>query len=299
MRARIVNDAYSLLLTRAGSAPIRNSVQLVRADLMKTTAKTRLREILSKRGGWYKSFDDGVDSIIFAVYTGVRFTSIGSRGASVCAEIDTPPGRARSSHSGERLSFWEHKKLMNGSLIALVWKSGGEVSIHLGTVASSADDLKASAKQKRDTVAIQLSFFDPGTELRILQELKHKNESVGDVKILLEATVLYESIRPFLEALRVEPELVPFSQYLVHHPQGFFRHFKISPPKRAMLPGFQYQLSSLFPSDAGIRDLRLSVSDPQSVELARSELKRASRLDPSQADALVDVLMREVALIQG
>jgi hypothetical protein len=256
---------------------------------------------MSKRGGRYKSFDDKEDSVIFSVYTGVHFTSMAPsiRGFAVRAEIDAPPGRARAAQSGARVSFWENKKLMMGSLVALVWKSAGEVEVHLGTVASSADDLKASAKQMRESVAVQLSFFDPEVELRILQELKHKSSPVGDVKVLVEAPVMFESIRPFLEALRVEPELVPFSQHLVHHRPHFFRDFKISPPIAATTPGFHYQLSSLFPPEAGVRDLRLSVSDPHSITLARDELKQASRLDPSQADAVVDALTREVALIQG
>jgi len=46
-------------------------------------------------------------------------------------------------------------------------------------------------------------------------------------------------------------------------------------------------------------DLTLSVMDRELVQQARSQLREKSRLDPSQADAVVDVLTREVALIQG
>jgi hypothetical protein len=46
-------------------------------------------------------------------------------------------------------------------------------------------------------------------------------------------------------------------------------------------------------------ELQLCVTDAASVTVARDELKRCSRLDASQADAVVDCLTREVALIQG
>ena len=118
-------------------------------------------------------------------------------------------------------------------------------------------------------------------------------------KLLIEATVMFESVRPFLEALRVEPESVPFSRYLVHHPPEFYRTLQISPPAYARLPDFSFQLASLFPPESGVEDLKLTPSDPVSILNAREVLKRSSRLDPSQADAMVDALTREVSLIQG
>jgi hypothetical protein len=74
---------------------------------------------------------------------------------------------------------------------------------------------------------------------------------------------------------------------------------EISPPRYALVPGFTYQLASLFPPEAGIGDLKLNVTDPASVEFARGQLKTSSRLDPSQCEAVVDTLTREVSLIQG
>jgi hypothetical protein len=110
---------------------------------------------------------------------------------------------------------------------------------------------------------------------------------------------MFEAIRPFLEALRVEPETIPFREYLVHHPPGFFDTFRIQPPAYALVPNFSYKLSSLFPPEAGIQDLGMSVTDPTSIDHARQELRRASRLDHSQVDAIVETLLRQVSLIQG
>ncbi len=56
-----------------------------------------------------------------------------------------------------------------------------------------------------------------------------------------------------------------------------------------------FQLASLFDAEAGVNDLTLSVMDRESVQQARTQLQERSHLDPSQADAVVDVLTREVA----
>lgn len=118
------------------------------------------------------------------------------------------------------------------------------------------------------------------------------------MKLLIEAAVMFGSIRPFLEALRVEPESVPFGLCLVHRPPEFFRTLQISPPAYATLPDYSFQLASLFPADSGVDDLNLVASDPASIESARDILKRSSVLDPSQADATVDALTRELSLIR-
>ena len=43
----------------------------------------------------------------------------------------------------------------------------------------------------------------------------------------------------------------------------------------------------------------LDITNPLSVVRARDQLQRLSILDPSQAEAVVDTLTREVSLIQG
>ena len=110
---------------------------------------------------------------------------------------------------------------------------------------------------------------------------------------------MFASVRPFLEALRVEPTTVPFTRYLVHRPPNTLSSVQVDPPAYARLPGFAFQLESLFDSAAGVDDLKLSVDDQESVRSARELLSSQSRLDPSQADAVIDALTREVALIQG
>lgn len=267
-------------------------------DDLKTSSwkKTRLAEIFKKRGGKYRG-----DQVMFNVYTNVSFEPLmpDRRGISVGLGLDSPPGRARSKQVKERVAFWEKKNLVSGGLVALVWKSGGELSVHLAILASSSHDLTDSAKKHAERIGVRVVFFDPSVELRILQRLKRPELDKHDTKILVEAPVMFEAIRPFLEALKVSPESIPFGRYLVLRPPHFFDTFVVHPPVYATAPGFHFQLASLFPSDSGVRDLKLFVNDHTSVVNVRQALRQRSRLDPSQADAVVDTLIREVSLIQG
>ncbi|KAF8813222.1 P-loop containing nucleoside triphosphate hydrolase protein, partial [Phlegmacium glaucopus] len=191
------------------------------------------------------------------------------------------------------------KRLFQGGLIALIWESGGDVSVHLGTIASSTRDLSDYVKQDKEHVKFGVVFFDPSLELKILQELRNPHTSAKGTKILVESPVMFEAIRPFLEALRTEPEDVPFSRYLVLQPHERLASCALEAPRYARLPKFQFRLDSLFHEDAGVENLMLSVADPVSIDCARRTLRSKSRLDPSQADAVIDTLTREVALIQG
>lgn len=283
------------------------AVQLVYDDLEKLQIRrTKLWDLLQKQGGKYRSLVDTQDSLMFNVYTGVQFRSLdpGWKGISVRIVIDTPPGRGRSGPAGQRVSFWESmsgKRLSQGGLIALVWKSERGTTVHLGVIASSSRELTDSVRLSPDYIELRIVFFDASIELRILEELRkirHSN-SYSDTKLLVESPVMFEAIRPFLQALQTEPEDIPFSRYLVHQPSAQLETIEIQPPQYARLPDFKFELSSLFDAESRIDHLTLTISDRESVQRARSQLRQRSRLDPSQADAVVDALTREVALIQG
>ncbi|KAG5648635.1 hypothetical protein DXG03_003246 [Asterophora parasitica] len=296
-------DIQFRLLREELTAPLRTSVQLVREDFTSHKKKTHLSEIIKARGGKYRGMADAQESIMFNVYTGIKFSSLlpDRRGLSVSFSFDAPPGRARSPQSNARKAFWEGmsgKRMMQGGLVALVWKRGAQVDVHLGVLASSVKDITESVNASRDRVSARVVFFDPDVELRILHLLKDPaSQNDGNV-IMVEAPVMFEAIRPFLEALKIEPESIPFGQYLPHRPPGFFVESSVRPPQYARTPGFAYQLAPLFPPEAGVDDLKLYVNDADSIARARRELQR-SRLDRSQAEAVVDALTREVALIQG
>lgn len=289
------------------SAPLRKAVQLVHDDLNEPQIKkTKLWDLLQKQGGKYRGLVDTQDSLMFNVYTGVQFMSLVPdwKGISTSILIDTPPGRARSGRPSQRAAFWESmsgKRLSQGGLIALIWQSGRRITVHLGIIAGSSKELADHVRLDGDHVKLRIIFFDSQVELRVLQELRNARSQNfhTDTKILVESPVMFESIRPFLEALQTEPEDVPFSRYFVHQPPGQLATLDLAPPRYALLPSFKFQLSSLFDADAGVDDLTLSVTDGESIQRARTLLREKSRLDPSQADAVVDTLTREVSLIQG
>ncbi|KAI9460073.1 hypothetical protein HD554DRAFT_1598622 [Boletus coccyginus] len=298
-------DGQFRLLREELTAPLRRAVQLVQDDMNDLNQrKTRLGEILQRGGGKYHGVDDSHESLMFNVYTDVTFKSLvpDRRGISTSLTVQTPSGRARSAQAGVRTAFWKGmsgKRLVQGGLVALVWQTNRAISVHLGTIASSVTELTEHVQSNANSIKIRVVFFDSEIELRILSELKTGRSLFDGVKVLIESPVLFEAIRPFLEALKTEPETIPFSRYLVFHPSDYLRSCTIDPPKYMRIPGFDFQLSSLFDSGAEVDDLRMSVSDKSSVDRARAELRQASRLDPSQADAVIAALSRELVLIQG
>ncbi|KAJ7496030.1 hypothetical protein B0H11DRAFT_2171669 [Mycena galericulata] len=298
-------DIQFRLLREELTASLRTSVQLVREDLGSTSQQTMLNQLMKSKGGKYRGHTEGQDQVMFNVYTNVTFSPLvpDRRGLSVGLSIDTPPGRARQDRARARVAFWEGmsgKRLIQGGLVGLVWQTGKVVDVHLGIITSGLKELTDSAgKANGDTrISVRVAFFDPAVEVRILNTLKNHDMAQTGTKVLVEASVMFEAIRPFLEALRVEPESLPFAKYLVHRSDGFLRSMNITAPQYALVPGFKYQLASLFPPEAGVDDLRLDVSDPTSVASVRAQLK-TSRLDASQCEAIVDTLTRELAMIQG
>ncbi|CUA71425.1 NFX1-type zinc finger-containing protein 1 [Mus musculus] [Rhizoctonia solani] len=298
-------DVQFRLLREELIAPIRMATQLILSDLAKPDkATTTLSKFIQEGGGRYRAPANAQESVIFSVFPNVTFQPLvlNNRGTSVGIEFDTPPGKARDKLAQARAEYWEQvskKRLMLGGLVALIWKDqSGAVDIYVGTVASTPRDLAEAAKKSKDRIALRVSFFDAAAELRIVQSLQNRRENTG-IKVLIEAPVFYEGIRPFLEALKADPERLPFSQYLVHQSKTELKQTMVAAPLYSRTPGFSFELKDLFPDSAGVPTLRMITTNPDSVANARAQLVRRSRLDPSQADAVVDSLTRELSLIQG
>ena len=287
------------------SAPLRASIQLILDDLLSPTHDTRLAELMRRHGGKYRGHIANQDAVMFNAYTNVSFGPLtpDRRGMSIALELDSPPGRARSSQPSVRVRFWDNmasKRLMQGGLVALIWqRPTRDITVHLGTIASSGRDLVDSARHSAERLSIRVAFFDAELDLRAIEGMGRASWDDGGIKLLVEATVMYESVRPFLDTLRVEPEILPFSKYLVHHPPEYLSRVSVALPAYARVPDFSFQLSSLFPPNAGVDSLVLKVSDPESIAAARQLLRERSMLDPSQADAVIMALTSEMALIQG
>lgn len=269
----------------------------VRRDVMETRKPTPLMKILTNRGGRYHGLLDDDNTIIFSVYTKVDFGSISPdrRGLTSTLIFDTPPGAARNPDAGQRESFWKRmlgKRLMPGGLVALIWKTFDSVSIYLGIVANSIPEFLSAVNESATELVIRVAFFDRAIYSRILQWYQTGDTRPGETRLLIEAPVLYEAVRPFLEALQSDSTCIPFSEYLVSHNDVP----NITPPHYATAPPFRWDLSPLLKDG---QNFHLDAKDPVSVLEARQILCEESSLDPSQADALVDSLTRELALIQG
>lgn len=243
---------------------------------------------------------NGRNSVMFQVYTDVEFSPLKAerRGFTVGLVIDAPPGGARNAEANARQDYWKHagsKRLSSGSLVTLLLVIDNRLQIFLGSVASSNSELVDSSKFHESRVEIRVNFIDPQVELMALRRDK-ATVNRSHFAILVDNNIMFESVRPFLDTLQtVEPTLIQFGRYLC--PSGRLDGMHVLPPKIATAPRFKYNLECLARPGEYIHPLK--TTDEASVYRARLELKRFSILDPSQADAVVDALTREVALIQG
>lgn len=282
------------------------AIQMIITDLRNPSRKTSLQPLLDKRGGRYTAQVSHMDSAMVNLYTSVDLIRIATdkRGISIELKMDTPPGSARVKSAGKRAEYWKavsRKRLMQGGLVCLLWKKANEILLFFGLISSSADDLLKSVRFDPESLSLRIKFFDPSINLKVMEwcQLDRRDRRAHTV-LLIEAPVMYESIRPFLQALQREPTGVPFAQYLVHQREHHARGqpMQVNRPRYTIArPNFIWDLSCLFNETQDLP--RMNPADPISVEQARLALKASSRLDGSQADAMVDCLTKEFCLIQG
>ena len=260
--------------------------------------QTELEKLLEKGGGLYRS--SGKNSVIFNVYTDVHYAQLSTRsqGFAIGLNVRCPPGHGRDPDWKKRVDYWKHagsKKMTSGSLVALVLVSGGSSRVYLANLVSSAEDISESSKHSEDSVQVRATFFDPEVEIEALRKEKITID-MNTFAILIDNGVMFESVRPFLRTLStVDSTSIPLSQYICA--QVPLRNINIRPPKYSTAPGFRFKLQSV--AQDGQRIDPLDVNNPRSIARARDQLQRFSILDPSQADSVVDSLIREVSLIQG
>jgi hypothetical protein len=257
---------------------------------------TTLEKLLSSNGGAYKT--SGLNSVFFHLYTGARFAPVKAerRNFTVGLLLNAPRGVARDPSGKKRAEYWEHsKRLQHGSLVALILISPGQSQVFLGNIISMGADIGESAKANAKTIQVRISFFDAEIELMALrrQSISINNSTYA---VLVDNNIMFESLRPFLRTLQdVEPTSIPFSDIISH--SGNLHSLPVGVPRYARVPRFRFDLQCL--ARPGTNIPNLDVNNVTSLALARQQLLRSSNLDPSQVDALVDALSREVSLIQG
>lgn len=260
--------------------------------------QTELDRVLAKGGGLYRS--PGKNSVIFTVYTEVHYSglSTGPRGFSIGFRIRCPPGAARDPESKKRVDYWNYagsKRLTSGSLVALVLVSRGSSKAYLANLVSSVNDIAESAKHSAEYIQIKARFFDPEVEIEALRKEKITVDA-NTFALLIDNGVMFESVRPFLKTLNaIDSTSIPFGRYICA--QDSLTNIDVRPPRYATAPGFRFRLQSVAQTDQIIDPL--DVNDPASIARAQIQLRRSSVLDPSQADSVVDSLIKEVSLIQG
>ncbi|KAF5314903.1 hypothetical protein D9619_007516 [Psilocybe cf. subviscida] len=297
-------DIQFRLLREELISTLRASIQVLHNDIVSTWGSTRrqpsqLQTILKKNGGTYKT--SGHDSVFFFVYTNVEFAPVQAerRDLTVSLWLDAPPGSACNKEAAKRVAYWKgSKRLQGGSLVALVTVAPGAVKIFLGVIASFGADIAESSKAFEDRIQVRISFFDPEVEFRALRREKL---SKGDATygLLVDSSVMFEASRPFLERIQsIEPQEVPFNRYIA--PSGSLADVEVKPPRYATDPRFAYNLKCLAKNPSLTNNINnLDISRPNTLELARQQLAEFSTLDPSQVDAVLNTLTREVSLIQG
>ncbi|KAH8998233.1 hypothetical protein EDB86DRAFT_3234341 [Lactarius hatsudake] len=299
-------DIQFRLLREELIASIRQSVGELRRDLdMMWTSRTGIRtrkpptlleKLLSSKGGAYKT--SGRNSVYFQLYTGARFAPLKAerRNFTVGLTLDSPPGAPRDQNGKKRAEYWEHsKRLQQGSLVALALISPGRFQVFLGTIVSQGADIAESAKANENTIQLRISFFDAEIEL---MALRHQPISVdkSTFAVLIDNKIMFEALHPFLRTLKdVEPTSIPFADFISY--SGNLASMPVGPPRYTRVPLFKYDLQCL--ARPGERISSVDVNNPASVAIARQQLTRSSNLDPSQVEAVIGTLTREISLIQG
>lgn len=283
--------------TRSSIIAVFNDLREIWESGGRAREKTRLEKILAKGGGAYKT--SGFDSVFFIVYANAVFAPVRAerRDLTVGLWIDAPAGAAREPQAAKRVAYWKgSKRLQGGGLVSLVIVTRETVKIFLGVLASFGDDIAESSKVSEDKVQVRITFFDSEVEFRALRRDK-LSQGTSSYAFLVDNSVMFEASRPFLERLQsIEPTEIPFSRYISHG--GSLSNIQVTPPRYATDPRFKYNLQCLA-RDRNSQISDLDISRPNAVNHVRNQLLQSSTLDPSQVDAVLNTLTREVSLIQG
>jgi len=107
--------------------------------------------------------------------------------------------------------------------------------------------------------------------------LRTRDSSKGDIRVLIESPVLYEAVRPFLQALqKTDGVYLPLAEYIKH---GELKGKHIELPEYAREPGFTWNLRSLMKPEHAGEDCLLDPSSPDSIASARESLYALGKLD--------------------
>ncbi|KAG0223692.1 hypothetical protein BGW41_005428 [Actinomortierella wolfii] len=206
--------------------------------------------------------------------------------------------------------FWERSKrrLMQGSLVCFIyptrgpdanaWAPLGKEDFHLFLGVVAVRDIGQMTKDRKKAT-IHISLTHPEEYLRFIKACQ-SNKDLSQKCFMVESTGgFFEAYRPILRTLQTcEPAEMPFGKYLAPNDEHSTNLSikSVDPPLYSRAPGFKFDLSSILRAPA---TYQLDTQDLESQRRAVSILRTHSTLDDTQAEALVNSLCREVALISG
>lgn len=294
-------DTIFRLLRENFVGPIRTAIQSLLVDM-----RGPRRKQLSEVGGFWRTGDSG-SAVNLHVYGQIQFDSVAVLKRDLVVQISV------KAPKNLRPSVEVNKKLQKGGLVGLLVREGDgnsdeQIKVFLGEVMEDVTWSSGDANTRRG--AVKVAFHDATvftTALNLVDRNRRaasKNKTPTDTLsplLFFEVPgVLPGTINPFLERLQsLEPSSIPLGQYIAGTTDASTPIPAMQPPRFARSPTFRYQLRKFLLPDSGVTDLTMVTDSPISVENARRTLKAHSHFDPSQADAFVDGMTRELAMIQG
>ncbi|CAG8591908.1 3194_t:CDS:10 [Funneliformis mosseae] len=319
-------DTQFRLLREDMLNPIRNGISsFINALSQDWNSSKELCKIL-KEGGRFRYNNGTNDKGDLQIYSQVKFANItfDRRKGFSCTLRFTPPKIRNAKNEKDRKLFWEKsKRLLTGSLITLLLPNSesneistsdtgsDSYSIYFGVVLLRDEKILAKHAKFAD---IDIHFIDPSIYPIALNEISNINNGLNKTlrqRFMVETTgVYFEAYNYILKTLQsTNPSSLPFEKYLAPNSDNLAdrkgknkegsNDVKVEPPLYSRAPGFEFDLSVLCANYDQTPNMKLNVADSSSHDEVAKNLSRHSKLDETQADALVSALTREIALIEG
>ncbi|GEM12803.1 P-loop containing nucleoside triphosphate hydrolase protein [Rhodotorula toruloides] len=291
--------------------PLRSAVQSLVVDLAQLgDAKNALARLLKAGGGRYRpdSAKTG-DSSDLIIYRDVEFTglSIDRHELGLELQLRLPWGWKDSNMVIRHLSAGNLVGLVTFDPVSPTGRGGrarADIRISLGVVADDLQGSKIRVSFLETTQRDQTIYLDALYQLARDEKVRLAGVPPQTPNMLLFELpgFLLSTVEPFLLALKhLSSSSIPFAEILSAKAPANGETINVQPPLYARNPGFTFDLSCLLEDGATPGTLIMRATDAQSVANAKDVLAQpgASKLDATQAQAMVDCLCREVALVEG
>ncbi|GBB94409.1 hypothetical protein RclHR1_02350008 [Rhizophagus clarus] len=305
--ARLLDTQFRLLREDMLN-PLRGGISSFLKELLKGQPSTELKKILQE-GGRY-TYNNGLnDNGDLQVYTHAQFINItcDRKKGLACTVRFTFPKIRGAKDEFDRKEYWEKsKKLLVGGLVALLLPSNvfkNNYSIYFGIVTSRDERILAKYDDHAD---IDINIIDPSIYYIALNEISNYDRITDqslENRFLVESTSIYlEAYYHILKTLQtMNPSSLPFEKYLApnsdNRRESSAIDIKVKNPMYTRAPGFQFDLSVLCKKRG--QSLKLVVANRNSYDEVAKKVTAFSKLDDTQAKALITALTREIALIEG